>query len=645
MCGIFGILTRQSDSLPDQDCLDRSVHLMKHRGPDFQNTYVAEGIGLAHTRLSLVDVNPRSDQPFWDRERRYGLVFNGEIYNFRELRGELERQGIQFTTTGDTEVLLESLIHKGVQETLRSLEGMFAFALYDKRERLLTLARDRFGIKPLYVYDQENVFIFASEVAAMRPWIRFEPDLLSISSYLQGTVDPLQEGPMSGFSFFKHLRIVQPGSLITVRAGRRAETSHFLKLTELWDEAESDRLEAMKPGAVVDQLEEALLRSMEMQLAADVPVGALCSGGVDSSVIMAMARKFHNNLAIFHADVVSDSEYDAAAALARHLALDLKTVKVVDQDFIELMPEVMEHYGHPYSLRPNAVPILLVSKLVRSCGIKAVLTGEGSDECFVGYPYNMPNVARFMHELPLRAYHALPRLSRRLFTGDIRGWIDELRAFRPKASRDYRPGGVQIGSLQNRFEREMEYEEICSESARIKRKQPGAKEMISLEQMSYELRTLLHRNDSQGMAASVECRFPFLDSRVVKLAVNMPYRYKVRFSPTTLEREHLFLRDKWVLRQVADRYLPRSLSRRKKVGFPTDTYRRTRIADEFFEDSLVADLFELDRKAVHYLTGHAGEALKRKLLHVEVWAHVCLRGTPRHKIAERLRSHIAVRPR
>jgi asparagine synthase (glutamine-hydrolysing) len=395
----------------------------------------------------------------------------------------------------------------------------------------------------------------------------------------------------------------------------------------------------------VDQLEEALLQSVEMQLAADVPVGALCSGGVDSSVIMAMARKFHNNLAIFHADVVSDSECDAAAALAKHLALDLKTVKVTDQDFIELMPEVMEHYGHPYSLRPNAVPILLVSKLVRSNGIKAVLTGEGSDECFIGYPYNIPNLTRFMHELPLRVYHALPRLGRRLLTGDIRGFDCELRAFHPKASRDYFPDRVQMGSLQNRFERELEYEEIRSESARIKGKQPGPKDMIALEQMSYELRTLLHRNDSQGMAASVECRFPFLDSRVVKLAVNIPYRCKVRFSPTTLEKEHLFLRDKWVLRQVADRYLPRSLSRRKKVGFPTDTYRRTRIADEFFEDSLVADLFELDREGVRYLTGHADEALKRKLLHVEVWAHVCLRDAPRDKIIEKLRNHLTVRPR
>jgi asparagine synthase (glutamine-hydrolysing) len=162
--------------------------------------------------------------------------------------------------------------------------------------------------------------------------------------------------------------------------------------------------------------------------------------------------------------------------------------------------------------------------------------------------------------------------------------------------------------------------------------------------MSYLLRTLLHRNDCLGMAASIEARFPFLDSRLVKLAINMPYRCKVRFSPTVLEREHLFLRDKWVLRKVAQRYLPALLSRRKKRGFPINAHARMDIANEFFEGSFVAELFDLDRRATRYLVEHAGRELKRRLLHLDVWAHVCLYNAPRNAILTKLRKHVSVRP-
>jgi len=644
MCGIFGILQHKSDRIPDQRCVETSAGLMHHRGPDHQETYVDEGIGLAHTRLSLLDLHPRSNQPFWDRRGRYCLVYNGEIYNYRELRSELEEQGIEFKTTSDTEVLLECLIHHDVKATLPRLEGMFAFALYDSHERLLTVARDRFGIKPLYVYDQQDSFIFASEIAAMRPWIRFEADLLSISSYLQGPAD--QQGPAKGFSFFKHIKIVAPGTLITVQRGGHAHYSRFFSLGDFWNAGEVERLKQLKPSQVVDEVEEMLLKSVKMQLLADAPVGALCSGGVDSSIVVAMACRFHNNLAIFHADVVGrDSEHDAAAALAKHLRLDLKTVEVVDQDSIETMPEVMERYGYPFTLHPNSVPFLMVSRLVRSNGVKAILTGEGSDECYIGYPRTIFGLRDFILRLPLRTYHIFPGLIKLLLRGHYRGLISEIRTLSPKPDRLYKPASyVSVPSLQNRFERELEYDEICSHIQRITGKPVDYKEMTCVDQMSYLLRTLLHRNDCLGMAASIESRFPFLDSRLVKLAINIPYQYKVRFSPTVLEPEHLFLRDKWVLRKVADRYLPAVLSQRKKRGFPTSAHSRMDIPTEFFEESFVADLFDLDRRAIRYLIDHADRGLKRRLLHLEVWAHVCLHDAPRNKILAKLRNHITVRP-
>jgi len=644
MCGIFGILQHKSDRIPDQRCVETSAGLMHHRGPDHQEIYVDEGIGLAHTRLSLLDLHPRSNQPFWDRRGRYCLVYNGEIYNYRELRSELEEQGIEFKTTSDTEVLLECLIHHDVKATLPRLEGMFAFALYDSHEHLLAGARDRFGIKPLYVYDQQDSFVFASEIAAMRPWIRFEADLLSISSYLQDPAD--QQGPAKGFSFFKHIKIVAPGTLITVQRGGHAHYSRFFSLGDFWNAGEVERLKQLKSSQVVDEVEEMLLKSVKMQLLADAPVGALCSGGVDSSIVVAMACRFHNNLAIFHADVVGrDSERDAAAALAKHLRLDLKTVEVVDQDSIETMPEVMERYGYPFTLHPNSVPFLMVSRLVRSNGVKAILTGEGSDECYIGYPWAIFGLRDFILRLPLRTYHIFPRLIKLLLRGHYRDLISEIQTLGPKPDRLYKPASyVSVPSLQNRFERELEYDEIYGHIQHITGKPVDYKEMTCLDQMSYLLRTLLHRNDCLGMAASIESRFPFLDSRLVKLAINIPYQYKVRFSPTVLEPEHLFLRDKWVLRKVADRYLPAVLSQRKKRGFPTSAHSRMDIPTEFFDESFVADLFDLDRRAIRYLIDHADRGLKRRLLHLEVWAHVCLHDAPRNKILAKLRNHITVRP-
>ena len=644
MCGIFGVLQHESDRIPDERRVEASAALMHHRGPDHQEIYLGEGIGLAHTRLSLLDLQPRSNQPFWDRRGRYCLVYNGEIYNYRDLRNELEERGIEFRTTSDTEVLLECLIQHDVEAVLPRLEGMFAFALYDSHERVLTIARDRFGIKPLFVYDQQDSFIFASEIAAIRPWIRLEADLLSISSYLQ---DPTgQQGSANGFSFFKHIKILAPGTLATVRRGRRAHYSRFFSLGDFWNAAEGERLERLKPSQVVDEVEEMLLKSVKMQLVADAPVGALCSGGVDSSLIVAMASRLHSDLAIFHADVIGpDSEQSAAAALAKHLRLELKTVKVVDRDAVEMMPEVMAHYGYPFTLHPHAVPFLMVSQLARSNGVKAVLTGEGSDECYIGYPSTIVGLRDFMVRLPLRTYHSFPRLIRLLLRGQYRGLISEIRALSPKPDDVYKPTAyVSVPSLQNRLDRELEYDEIRSHIQRITGEPVDYKEMTSMERMSYLLRTLLHRNDCLGMAASIESRFPFLDSRLVKLAINLPYRYKVRFSPRVLEREHPFLRDKWVLRKVADRYLPALLSQRKKRGFPTSAQSRMDIPTEFFENSFVADLFDLDRRAIGYLIEHADRGLKRRLLHLEVWAHVCLHDAPRTEILAKLRNHITVRP-
>jgi asparagine synthase (glutamine-hydrolysing) len=629
MCGIFGILQHRPGRTPDRERLELTARLLQHRGPDHHAVFSDDGIGFAQTRLALVDLNPRSNQPFWDRTGRYCLVYNGEIYDFRELRMELETDGVVFRTTSDTEVLLEALIHRGVDKTLPRLEGMFAFAFYDTRNSSLILARDRFGIKPLYIYDGEDAFVFSSEIPAMRPWIPFEADTFSISAYLQGF-----GGPTSGFSFYKDIRIVPPGTVVTVFRGRRSDSRVFWPLESFWDPGETERLRGMRPSQIVDEVEERLVESVRMQLLADAPVGVLCSGGVDSSVITAIAARLHKNLAIFHADVVGPfSEHHAAATLARHLGLELKAVSVTDADNLDTLPEVMLHYGHPFTYHPNSVPFLMVSKLVRSHGVKGILSGEGSDESYIGYPWLIFDLRAFLFQWPRKAPGSAYRV--------LRDAMQRVLGRRPVRHRLEEAMAVVRG-LHHRFEIEIEEERIRAEIKRKIGREPKPRELITLSQLGYHLRTLLHRNDCLGMAASIEARFPFLDTRLVRLAVNMPYSVKVRPSPTALERGHLFLRDKWVVRKVAERYLPPALAARKKRGFPIGAAARMRITPELFDNSFVANLFELDASETRYLIEQATQQLRLRLLHLDVWGRVCLEGVPPEDVRARLQKYVSL---
>jgi asparagine synthase (glutamine-hydrolysing) len=614
MCGIVGSFYYRSPGKPDAGNLGQATELLGHRGPDNRGFYSDNILGLGHTRLSLLDLNPRSNQPFWDSSGRYAIVYNGEIYNFLSLKTELEKQGICFLTTSDTEVLLYGLIHWGVEKTLQKIEGMYAFGFYDKIEQSLILARDKYGIKPLYYSDTDGVFVFASEIKAMSPWLTFEPDLFSISSYLQGF-----GGPTQGYTFFKHVQIAAPGTIITVKRGLSPQFKRFFRLSDMWDPALREELDGTSPQKLVDLLDQKLSENVRQMLIADAPVGALCSGGLDSSVIMAMAAKHHHNLAIFHADVKGKySESHFAEMLARHLKLDLLKVNVGDMDFIRYMPEVLYHYGHPFSYHPNSIPFIQVSKLVRQHNVKAVLSGEGADECFYGYPWVLFNTiarAKDIFYSPYKYLKALLKRSSRTSFSNIENY--------------------NFGcSILNRLEKEVEEKDILDRLKAAAGKAIEPKEFTSFQMLGYHLRTLLHRNDALGMAAGIEARFPFLDSDTVKFAVNLPYSHKVRFSWKGQNKQHLFFIDKWILRQVASRYIPPVLYKRDKAGFPVSTAWRTEISPSYFHNSWVQQTFGLSREALDCLFEQCPRQFKTKLLHLDVWARLFLLSEKPDAIAE-----------
>ncbi|HVA49500.1 MAG TPA: asparagine synthase (glutamine-hydrolyzing) [Pirellulales bacterium] len=624
MCGIFGILQHDASTVPDAGRLRQTAFELEQRGPDGLGIFSDLGVGLVHTRLSLVDPNERSRQPFWDRTGRFCLVYNGELYQYEDLKRRLERRGVVWRTTCDTEVLLEALIHFGVEPTLAGLEGMFAFALYDRRDQTLVLARDRLGIKPLHFHQGEKAFLFASTPRAMKRWLTLRPNMLAVSSYLLGF-----GGPTVGDSFFDQIESLAPGAVLRVRAGELLRRTRFVRVEDTSDNAEAQSLAAEKPARVVDRADELLTRSVRSQLFADAPVGVLCSGGVDSSLLAAIAARHRRDFTIFHADVEGPlSERSAAAALARCLKLDFQAVKVCDSDFIERMPDVIEHYGFPFTFHPESVAMLKLAELVRAARVKAVLCGEGSDECYFGYPWLAPT-SRNRLRIPGRIDRWLPRLT----AGHAQGLPAAL-------SRD----GTGLEKIDGQMELELGQTAFDAWQGTNSQRSAARRRCALTGLLKYVLRTLLHRNDSMGMAAGVEARFPFLSNDLLHFAENLPPAYKMRFSPLSLRSQHPLFCDKWIIRQLAKRYLPKRLSQRPKRPFPTDAYERLTISHKFFENSFLADLLRLNGTRLEQLIEGTDRALRIRLLQLDVWGQICLQETPKCRVLQRLRDHTTLAP-
>jgi asparagine synthase (glutamine-hydrolysing) len=648
MCGIFGILYHNSGRTADANKLNETAGLLHHRGPDAVGAYSEANISLVHTRLSLLDLSDRSNQPFWDKDNRYVIVYNGEIYNFKELRSELERKGVEFRTTSDTEVLMACILTYGLDDALMKFEGMFAFAFYDTVEGELSLARDRYGIKPLFIYDEEDAFVFASEIMAMRPWIEFRPDMLSVSSYLLGFA-----GPTKGYTFYQKIKIFPPGHVVTIKSGQPSAYRHFFEIVDFWDPELAAGMDQKKQGQIIDSIDEHLFESVRKQLIADGPVGALCSGGIDSSIIMAMASRIHNNLAIFHANVEGpNSEYRFAKKLSETLRLDLKTTVITDGDILAMFPVAMKHYGQPFTVIPSSIPFLSVSKLVRESGVKAVLTGEGSDEFFLGYPFLVPDVRQWKRYVQRGFRNVIKKLfvKTKLLKNTFGKRREFVMGFSPYSSSAIKSNGFSHTMaelnlhLGNRFEVELEtrnISDVVNPGGSLKCHKYAAR---SLDLLNYNLRALLHRNDAMGMAASIESRFPFLDHALAKLTVSLPDRYKIRFDWSSSDCRHYFYKDKWVLRKVAERYLPNDIGRRPKGFFWVDTFSRMKINPVFFKKSIISDLLDISSSEIGYLMDRSPQDLKLQLLHLEVWAHVCLNGLPEQPLKEKLRESISIKP-
>ena len=610
MCGIAGVFALRGESAT-ADIVRGMADAVEHRGPDDVGTWCDQeaGIALGHRRLSILDLSAEGHQPKVSASGRWMVAFNGEIYNFRELREQLAAMGARFTGHSDTEVLLAGFDAWGLPATIGRAAGMFALAAWDREERRLHLVRDRLGEKPLYYGRMGGTLLFGSELKALRrhPAWQGEVDRDVLTAYLRTGYVP---GP---FSIYAGIQKVEPGTIVTLRRedGRIVEEH-----APYWTVGDAFRRGREDPVAgdateALDGLETVLRRAVRDEMVADVPLGAFLSGGVDSSTIVALmqaesSRPVRTFTIGFHERAFDEAVY--ARDVARHLGTDHTELYVTPEDLLQVVPSLPALYDEPFA-DSSQVPTFLVSRLARQ-QVTVALSGDGGDELFAGYN------RYFWGRRVWGAARLVPHGLRRAAASGVKAvspaqWDSMAGAVIKLLPRRYRymgpgPGDrlhKMAGILPARSGDEMYHglasiwhdpeiavlggRERAARLARMSRDDAPpdfVSRMMYADQLTYLPDDILVKVDRAAMAVSLETRAPFLDHRVVEYALRVPLRHKIRGNT-----------GKQIVKDLLYRYVPRELVDRPKMGFgiPLDRWLRGPLRG-WAEDMLAPDRLRAD---------------------------------------------------
>jgi asparagine synthase (glutamine-hydrolysing) len=573
MCGIVGIWGPASRDLREN--LARMAHAIRHRGPDDEGFWSdeAEGIGLAHRRLSIVDLSPQGHQPMASACGRYEISYNGEIYNHREIRAELDAlDAPAWRGHSDTEVLLAAISRWGLEDALRRSVGMFAFALWDRSERSLRLVRDRLGEKPLYYGWIGGAFAFSSELKALRQHPQWNEgiDREALGEFMRFGYIPAPRTIHPGF------RKLPPASILTVtRPHDRARPA--ARLEGYWSVGNAARsgIRNVFQGSeaeAIEQLEGLIFRSVGQQMVADVPLGAFLSGGIDSSTVVAsMQRQSARPVKTFTIGFGED-DYDEAAfagAVARHLGTDHEELRLSAREAMDVVPLLPTMYDEPFA-DPSQIPTYLVSQLARG-HVTVSLSGDAGDELFGGYPrYPFADgirrkakmLPRFVRHAASRAIAGVPPAAFGWLPDSVSGAVNGRRATRlanvlaadgraemylRMVSQWQDPRAIVLGFSNTAGDAAPRDEDASFDFFSY---------MMLWDSENYLPDDILVKLDRASMAVSLESRVPFLDHRIVEFAWTLPLAVKHRDGT-----------GKWVLRKVLDRHVPAELIDRPKMGF------------------------------------------------------------------------------
>src|SRR5687767_10735018 len=557
MCGIVGIV--RNDSKPvDEALLSRMSNAIRHRGPDDDGFYVNEGVGLGMRRLSIIDIKS-GHQPIHNQDRSAWIVFNGEIYNYLELREKLEKLGHRFYTNSDTEAIIHAYDQYGA-DCPKHLRGMFAFAIWDERTQELFLARDRVGKKPLLYALVNGQLIFGSEFTALllHPDISREVNLEAIHYYLSFMCVP---APLTAFKAIKKL---EPGHTLCWRNGE-------IKLDRYWQPDFSHKLNISEEEAGERALE-VLRDAVRVRLMSEVPLGAFLSGGIDSSAVVALMSEVSSEpIKTFSIGFEEQdfSELHHARRVAEHVGADHHEF-IVRPDALEVLPTLVEHYGEPYA-DSSAIPTYYVARETRR-HVTVALNGDGGDESFAGYE-------RYAAMRIAEGYHRIPAVLRKAFVEFPVGLIpaSELKRSRVRDGKRFLsaaslPRVERYFRWSSAFDQESKNGLYSEEFARETKAQRASRFIdpwfinangaglldatLLADTMTYLPNDLLVKVDIATMAVSLEARSPFLDHHVIEFAASLPEHFKLRG-----------LTKKYLLKRVLRQLLPAENLDRRKMGF------------------------------------------------------------------------------
>jgi asparagine synthase (glutamine-hydrolysing) len=591
MCGIVGMVDwRAATSLDALQTIGVSMNeTLRHRGPDGGDVWAeaAGGVVLGQRRLAIIDLSVGGKQPMHSANGRFVIVFNGEIYNYRDIREELAVAGRRMKSDSDTEVLLEACALWGVEEAVQRTIGMFAFALWDRERKTLSLVRDRLGIKPMYYAATNSRVMFASELKAFRKAPDWKPsiDPDAVVGYLRHAYIGQPK------TIYREAAKLPPGHILTFQAGTEPKLACFWDLRRVVTSGLTRNEPPPDEHEAVDRLDALLRDAVRLRMIADVPLGAFLSGGIDSSTVVALMQAQSTQAVKTFSIGFHESGYDEAKAakeVARHLGTDHTEFYLEPKHALDIIPRLPDWYDEPFA-DSSQIPTYLVSEMTRK-HVTVALSGDGGDELFAGYN------RYFWAERILRNLNRVPGplrgpLRAALQAVPTSAW-DRILSIAPQALRQAQPGDKlhKLAALLDNPSPDAIYLRLVSQWAQpgdiaargeepmsvlrdpsVANDLPGfVPRMQYMDMASYLPDDILTKVDRATMAVGLEGRVPLIDHRVVAYAWTLPMSLKVRDG-----------QGKWVLRQVLDRYVPKRLIDRPKQGFgvPIDSWLRGPLRD------------------------------------------------------------------
>jgi len=620
VCGITGIFAFNLIGKINKIHVTNATMALEKRGPDFQDIYIDEWVGLGHRRLSIIDTSAIANQPMWDDAKRYCIIFNGEIFNFQELKQELISKGILFTSHSDTEVLLKFYILEK-EKCLNKLNGFFSFCIYDKQEQSFFIARDRYGVKPLLYIHDEDKFIFASEMKAIINYgIEKDIDYTSLYTYLQLNYIPAPN------TIFKSVKKLMPGHYLEVR-GRKLEVRSYYSIP--FNKEQTSNNSASYEDAK-KKLKELLEASVQRRLVADVPLGSFLSGGLDSSVVTGLASKHKSNLHTFSIGFKDEKffdETDYARLVAKHFHTEHTVFSLTNNDLYAHVNSILNYIDEPFA-DSSAINVYILSKETRKYATVA-LSGDGADELLAGYNkhaafYRIINKGwkenAVVSLLPL--WKLLPKSRNDALSNKVR----QLQRFAEgmkltSKERYWRWAGYASGteSLQLLSEKSNEqlsidqFQNLKSEILTHVQSKESINEILLTDTQLVLPNDMLTKVDMMSMANGLEVRTPFLDYQVVDFVFSLHDSYKINSS----------LR-KRILQDAFRDMLPQELYNRPKKGFEVPLLKWfRREMKSLITDDLLSEKFIRQQNIFNY---PEIEKLKQQLfssnpgdVHARIW--------------------------